>query len=118
MKLRSLSVFCLCAFSLSATTHKTQSMRVTAIEYHKADTDTPYRVNGQTLPPGTALYYVLDCKNGATDLHVGKSYWVAETADSDGMKALLIYYGNPDEPVTVPTIVGVTCTIEFVKEKQ
>jgi hypothetical protein len=118
MKLRSLSVFCLYALSLSASAPKTQSMRVTAIEYHKADTDTPYRVNGQTLPPGTALYYVLDCKNGATDLHVGNIYQVVETTDSDGMKALLIYYGNPDQPVTVPTIVGVTCTIESVKAKQ
>jgi hypothetical protein len=118
MKLRSLLVFCIYAFTLSASVRETRLMRVTAIEYREKDTVTPYRVEGQTVPPQTILYYVLDCKKGAADLHVGNSYQAAETIDNEGMKALLIYYGNPDDPITQPTIIGVTCAIESVKAKQ
>jgi hypothetical protein len=122
MKFRSRSVLSILflaiwAFRLSAYDQKTQMLRVTALKYRKKDADTPYRVDGETLPPGTILYYKLGCKKGAAGLHVGNKYQIEEGTDEDGMKVLSIYYKNPDEPVTEPTIVGVTCTIESVKAK-
>lgn len=113
--LLSLLIILECIFTLSAAgSQRAQMMRVTALEYHKKDTDTPYRVDGETLPPGMILYYKLDCKKGAADLHVGNKYQIEEGTDENGMKVLSIYYKNPAE-VTEPTVVGVACTIESVK---
>lgn len=106
-------VFFLCVFALTARGQKAQMMRVTALEYHKKDTDTPYRVEGETLPPKLILYYKLDCKKGAADLQVGNKYRIEESTDEDRMKVLMIYFKNPDEPVTEPTIIGVTCTLSL-----
>lgn len=93
-------------------------MRVTALEYHKNDTDAPYHLNGQTIEP--VLYYRLGCKNGAASLHVGNSYQAEESIADDGTKILFIYYKGrlPDERVTKATGVGVACTVESVKAKQ
>jgi hypothetical protein len=99
---------------LSALGQKTQLMRVTAIEYHKEDAHTPYRVEGQTTQP--VFYYQLDCKKGAVDLHVGNSYQVAEGTDENGLKSLTIFYGDTDKPE--PTVIGVVCVIESVRAKQ
>jgi len=117
MKLRdgaALLAFSLCTLGLFATEHKTQPMRVTALEYHKRDASAPYRLEGETLPPNVVLYYVLDCKKGAANLHVGESYQVLESTDENGMKNLLIYYTDPDDP----SIIGVFCTVDSVKTKK
>jgi hypothetical protein len=114
----SLSALLLSAFCLSAFGQKAQLMRVTAIEYHKKDTDTPYRVDGQTVAPQVILYYVLGCRKGAAGLHVGNTYQIEEGTNENGLKVLSIYYQSPDKPVTESTIIGVTCTIASVKAKQ
>jgi hypothetical protein len=113
-----LSAFCVCALGLPAFGQKTQ-MRVTALEYHKNDTDAPYHVDGQTSPPGAVLYYRLGCKKGAADLHVGDNYRIEESTADDGTKLLSIYYKEPlpNKSIEGTTVVGVACTVESVKVK-
>jgi len=108
-----ISAFLLCAFCMSAFGQKTQPMLVTALEYRK-NVDPPYRLEGETLPPQAILHYVLDCRKGAADLHVGNSYEVQESTDEDRIKTLLIYYRNPNDP----SIIGVFCTVISVKAKK
>jgi hypothetical protein len=96
-------------------------MRVTALEYHKNDSDTPYRMDGETVPPGDVLFYRLGCKKGAGDLRVGERYEIAEGTDAEGTKILNIYYKEPkmeNPPVPGAQMIGVVCTVESVRAKR
>lgn len=86
-------------------------MTVTALEYHEANTEKPYLVEGKAIKPEPILYYKLACKRGGSDLEVGKRYKVTESRDENNLKVLMIALSVPDEP----TVIGVECEVQSVK---
>ncbi len=105
-------VFLLLLSALASAQNK-RVMRITELEYHKNDEDAPYRVNGETLPPGDVVYYKLECKGGAAELEVGKRYHTEETVERDGTKTIYIEFPHPIPGDTLnDKVIGLLCNVK------